>query len=289
MMTMKKKFTTNLQINTNKMEKIVKCKLSVAPKKSLGQNFLVNRGVLDKIVAAAEIQKDDIILEVGPGTGNLTEKLASVAKKVIAVEKDRRLIGQLKIKFEKNGNIEIIEKDILKFNPEQYSLKNGGYKIVANIPYYITSHFLKTVFTKWLQPKLIVLMIQKEVAQRIMAKPPHMNLLALSVQFYAEPKIVGYVSRGSFQPMPKVDSAIIKLTPKNNNRLLTIDNGHFFKVIRAGFSEKRKQLLNNLAKNFDTTKEKIKNIFSSAGIKEKARAENLSLQEWEKLAELLTN
>ena len=279
-MIMKKKYTTKNPKN-------------IIPKKSLGQNFLVNQGVLNKIIVAAEIKKDDIILEVGPGTGNLTKKLASAAKEVIAVEKDGRLIDQLKTKFSENGNVKIIEGDILEFNPEAYSLKSGEYKIVANIPYYITSHFLRIIFEsagwRMAQPKLIVLMIQKEVAQRIMAKPPHMNLLALSVQFYAEPKIVGYVSRGSFQPMPKVDSAIIKLTPKNNNRLLTIDNGHFFKVIRAGFSEKRKQLLNNLAKNFDTTKEKIKNIFSSAGIKEKARAENLSLQEWEKLAELLTN
>ena len=262
--------------------------IMIRSKKSLGQHFLRNRGALEKIVAAAELVPTDTVLEVGPGEGVLTALLLERAGRVVAVEKDSHLIPVLQKRFAKeiaSGKLELIHCDILDLE----KIEPFPYKIVANIPYYITSHFLKTVFTKWLQPKLIVLMIQKEVAQRIMAKPPHMNLLALSVQFYAEPKIVGYVSRGSFQPMPKVDSAIIKLTPKNNNRLLTIDNGHFFKVIRAGFSEKRKQLLNNLAKNFDTTKEKIKNIFSSAGIKEKARAENLSLQEWEKLAELLTN
>ena len=279
-MIMKKKYTTKNPKN-------------IIPKKSLGQNFLVNRGVLNKIIVAAEIKKDDIILEVGPGTGNLTKKLASAAKEVIAVEKDGRLIDQLKTKFSENGNVKIIEGDILEFNPEAYSLKSGEYKIVANIPYYITSHFLRIIFEsagwRMAQPKLIVLMIQKEVAQRIMAKPPHMNLLALSVQFYAEPKIISSVSRGSFQPMPKVDSAIIKLETRDTRHETREKQEKLFEIIRAGFSEKRKQLIGNLAKNFGATKEKIKNILSSAGIKENARAENLSLEEWQKLAKLLQN
>ncbi|OGM98680.1 MAG: ribosomal RNA small subunit methyltransferase A [Candidatus Yanofskybacteria bacterium RIFCSPHIGHO2_01_FULL_41_27] len=277
---MKKKYTTKNPKN-------------IIPKKSLGQNFLVNQGVLNKIIVAAEIKKDDIILEVGPGTGNLTKKLASAAKEVIAVEKDGRLIDQLKTKFSENGNVKIIEGDILEFNPEAYSLKSGEYKIVANIPYYITSHFLRIIFEsagwRMAQPKLIVLMIQKEVAQRIMAKPPHMNLLALSVQFYAEPKIISSVSRGSFQPMPKVDSAIIKLETRDTRHETREKQEKLFEIIRAGFSEKRKQLIGNLAKNFGATKEKIKNILSSAGIKENARAENLSLEEWQKLAKLLQN
>ena len=279
-MIMKKKYTTKNPKN-------------IIPKKSLGQNLLVNQGVLNKIIVAAEIKKDDIILEVGPGTGNLTKKLASAAKEVIAVEKDGRLIDQLKTKFSENGNVKIIEGDILEFNPEAYSLKSGEYKIVANIPYYITSHFLRIIFEsagwRMAQPKLIVLMIQKEVAQRIMAKPPHMNLLALSVQFYAEPKIISSVSRGSFQPMPKVDSAIIKLETRDTRHETREKQEKLFEIIRAGFSEKRKQLIGNLAKNFGATKEKIKNILSSAGIKENARAENLSLEEWQKLAKLLQN
>lgn len=262
----------------------------VIPKKSLGQNFLVNDGVLNKIIIAAEIKKDDIILEAGPGTGNLTEKLTLEAKEIIAVEKDRRLIEQLQKRFTrpplvKAYLVKIVEEDILEFNPEAYSLKSGGYKIVANIPYYITSHFLRIVFEQWPRPELIVLMIQKEVAHRIMAKPPHTNLLALSVQLFANPQIIGSVSRGSFRPMPKVDSAIIKIIPKTDSE--TADSEKIFKVIRAGFSEKRKQLANNLAKNFDKTKEQIKNNLSSAGIKENARAENLSLEEWGKLAKFL--
>lgn len=280
MMIMKKKYTTN-----NSAE--------IIPKKSLGQNFLVNEGVLNKIIIAAEIKKDDIILEVGSGTGNLTEKLALEAKEVIAVEKDRRLIEQLQKRFTRpplvrltrGGLVKIVEGDILKFNPETYSLKNGGYKIVANIPYYITSHFLRIVFEQWPRPELIVLMIQKEVVQRIMAKPPHMNLLALSVQFFAYPQIVSTVSRGSFRPMPKVDSAIIKLTPKNI--VQSEDSAKLFKIIKFGFSEKRKQLLNNLSKNLKIDKEKLKTVFDANGIRSDARAENLSLEEWGKLAKLL--
>lgn len=280
MMIMKKKYTIN-----NSAE--------IIPKKSLGQNFLVNEGVLNKIIIAAEIKKDDIILEVGPGTGNLTEKLALKAKEIIAVEKDRRLIEQLQKRFTRpplvrltrGGLVKIVEGDILEFNPETYALKNGGYKIVANIPYYITSHFLRIVFEQWPRPELIVLMIQKEVAQRIMAKPPHMNLLALSVQFFAYPQIVSIVSRGSFRPMPKVDSAIIKLTPKNI--VQSEDSAKLFKIIKFGFSEKRKQLLNNLSKNLKIDKEKLKTVFDANGIRSDARAENLSLEEWGKLAKLL--
>src|SRR3989338_2256443 len=223
----------------------------IKPKRSLGQNFLINQGILDKIVQAAEVGPKDTVVEVGPGTGNLTRKLSEKAKRVVAVEKDHRLIEELKEKF-KNSNVEIIEEDILKLKAESLKLKVGEYKIVANIPFYITSHFLRTVFEEWPKPKLIVLTIQKEVAQRIMAKPPHMNLLALSVQFYSSPKIVGYVSKGSFRPMPKVDSAIIKLIPQKD---LPADKNLFFKLIKAGFSGKRKQLLNTLAQKFGIIKE----------------------------------
>ena len=203
----------------------------IKPKRSLGQNFLINQGILDKIVRAAEVGPKDTVVEVGPGTGNLTRKLSEKAKRVVAVEKDHRLIEELKEKF-KNSNVEIIEEDILKLKAESLKLKVGEYKIVANIPFYITSHFLRTVFEEWPKPKLIVLTVQKEVAQRIMAKPPHMNLLALSVQFYSSPTIIGYISKGSFRPMPKVDSAIIKLVPKKDT---SVNKDIFFKLIKAGF------------------------------------------------------
>lgn len=249
-------------------------------KKTLGQNFLVNRGILDKIMAVAEIIKSDTVLEIGPGTGILTEKLAEKVRstgsgqagRVVAVEKDRQLIMPLRERF-KNSNTEIAEGDILKFNPIRHSLTANDYKVVGNIPYYITSHLLKTIFEEWPTPKSIVLMVQKEVAQRIMAKPPHMNLLALSVQFYSEPKIISYVSRGSFRPMPKVDSAIVSLKPKAE-RLKPEQREKFFKIIKTAFAGKRKQLKNTIGLE----------ILNKAGIKPKSRPEELSLEDWLKIA-----
>jgi len=258
-------------------------------KKSLGQNFLINRGVLDKVVNAAELDKNDIVLEIGPGKGILTEKLADKAGRVIAVEKDRRLIEFLREAFSTKSamteNVEIVEGDILKFDISRFKFKDSGYKIVANIPYYITSNLLRTIFEKWPIPKLIVIMIQKEVARRIMAKPPHMNLLALSIQFYAEPKIISYVSKGSFRPQPKVDSAIVKLVPKS--RILKPEQlEKLFKIIKAAFAGKRKQLINTLSSNSGmlVSKEDALKILDRMGLRPDIRAENLTLEQWIDLA-----
>lgn len=258
--------------------------MDIHPKKSLGQNFLVNPHILDKIVSAAELSKDDTVLEVGPGTGNLTKKIAEKAGRVIAIEKDKRLIDPWKETLTKYPNIEIIEGDALKFKIEDLNLP-PSYKIVANIPYYITSNLLRAVFETWPQPKLIVLTIQKEVAERIIAKPPHMNLLAISVQYYSEPKIVLKISKNNFRPIPKVDSAIIKLTPKQ----VTEDRRQekLFELVRAGFSEKRKQLANNLSKNLKISKENVIDILFKAGLKKDIRAENLQIWQWIELAKLL--
>jgi len=265
--------------------------MKVSPKKSLGQHFLINPRILDKIVTAAEISKEDTILEVGPGIGNLTEKLAEKAGWVIAVEKDRRLIEELRKKF-KNKNVEIIEGDVLNQSAAEKAIAfiGANYKIVGNIPYYITSNLLRTIFDprsrtssnsvrygarKWPRPKLIVLTIQKEVAQRITAKPPKMNLLAVSVQFFSEPKIVSYVSKENFRPRPKVDSAIIRLKPRGK---LPIDDAEkLFKLVRAGFSQKRKQLKNNLNKILGP---KTIEVLIKAGINPESRAEELTVSDW---------
>ena len=257
------------------------------PKKSLGQNFLVNPHILDKIVVSARISKDDIVIEVGPGTGNLTKKLAEKAKKVIAIEKDRRLIKDLVEIFGDNPNVEILEADILKFKIED--LKLGSYKIVANIPYYITSHFLRTVFesASWriTQPNLIVLTIQKEVAQQIMAKPPHMNLLALSVQYYSQPEIISYISKNNFRPIPKVDSAIIRLRPYNvRDDSTALLRYNLFRLIKIGFSEKRKILSSTLARKLHLSKGGVMLVFKKSNIDSKSRPENLSLNDWQRLA-----
>jgi len=239
-------------------------------KKSLGQNFLVNQGILDKIINAADLNKKDIVLEIGSGTGVLTKKLTENAGRIVAVEKDRRLIEELREKF-RNTNIEIVEGDILKFQPTIYNLKPTTYKVVGNIPYYLTSNLLRKIFEDWPQPKLIILTMQKEVAQRIIAKPPRMNLLALSIQFYTEPKIISYVSRGSFRPMPKVDSAIIRLTPYQESRIMNYElREKFFKLTKTAFAGKRKQLKNTIGAE----------ILEKTGLRPESRPEELSLEDW---------
>ncbi len=258
-------------------------------KKSLGQNFLVNPHILDKIVVAADVSKDDIILEVGPGTGLLTKKLADKAGRVVAIEKDHRLIEILNETFKNYPNVEIFEDDALELNIQdtRYKIPDTDYKIVANIPYYITSNFLRKISEDWPQPKLIVLTIQKEVAQRIIVKTPHMNLLALSIQYYFEPKIIGFISRNNFRPVPNVDSAIIKLIPNGPKTDNKENIKKLFELMRTGFSEKRKQLATLLSKKLKLDKERILDAFGKEGIKENARAENLSIEQWEELNKLL--
>ena len=259
--------------------------MEITPKKTLGQNFLINAGILEKIVDAAELNKDDTILEVGPGTGNLTRLLSEKAGRVIAVEKDHRLIEDLEKEF---PAVKFIEGDILKldinelFRNLKLEIRNSHYKVAGNIPYYITSHLLKTIFERWPKPKLMVLTIQKEVAQRIVAKPPDMNLLALSIQLYAEPKIIGYISKGSFRPIPKVDSAVVQFDLKQSphpfaERVITL--------AKVGFISRRKQLHHNLLpylRNIkpEATTEDIKSLFTSIGHDPRVRAENLTLDDW---------
>ncbi len=250
-------------------------------KARLGQHFLKNRQIAVKTIEAAKIEKNDIVLEVGPGRGVLTELLFQKAKHVIAVEKDEKLADFLLDKFVHYKNIEIVCDDILKFNPISYKLKPKNYKIVANIPYYITSHFLRKFLESDCQPSLMVLMLQKEVANRIMAKDGKESLLSLSVKAYSTPKIIiPKISAANFAPAPKVDSAVIAIADiskiffsKNN-----ISEKKFFEFLRKGFSHKRKLLKNNLNLT-EKTLEKCK-------IPALSRPENLSLEKWVSLAQL---
>jgi 16S rRNA (adenine1518-N6/adenine1519-N6)-dimethyltransferase len=258
-------------------------KYKAFPIKRLGQNFLIDKNALRKIVEAASLSKDDVVLEVGPGIGNLTIELAKRAKKVIAVEKDKRMVEILKerLKEEKIENVEIVNEDILKFLP---SFKpKTPYKVVANIPYYLTSRLIRNLLEMERKPKLIVLMVQKEVAQRICAKPPKMNLLAVSVQFYAKPEIISFVSKNCFWPRPKVDSAIIKISSIKKQKA-TKDEKLFFKVVKAGFSHPRKQLINNLSEGLRKNKKIVEEWLLSCGISPNKRAENLSVKDWKKIA-----
>jgi 16S rRNA (adenine1518-N6/adenine1519-N6)-dimethyltransferase len=258
-------------------------KYRIFPSKRLGQSFLIDKKVLKKIVEAAELSKNDTVLEVGPGIGNLTIELAKKVKKVIAVEKDERMVEILKERLEEERikNVEIVNEDILKFLP---SFKpRRSYKVVANIPYYLTSRLIRNLLEAKKRPRLIVLMVQKEVAQRICAKTPKMNLLAVSVQFYAKPKIISFVSKNCFWPKPKVDSAIIKISNIKKQKA-TNNEKLFFKIVKAGFSHPRKQLINNLSKGLKKNKKIVEEWLLNCGISPDKRAEALSIEEWKRLA-----
>lgn len=258
----------------------------IKPSKRLGQNFLVDKRVLEKIIEVASPSSKDLILEVGPGLGMLTVELARRVKKVIAVEKDKVLSQTLKdiLRFKGINNVEVMNKDILKISDK---ILNYDYKIVANLPYYITSPFIRKFLEAEHKPKLMVLMVQKEVAQRICAKPPKMSLLAVAVQFYAKPEIVSYVSKKSFFPQPKVDSAILRIAPRKNADSYAEKRGispeQFFKIVKAGFSSRRKFLINNLSRELKIKNYKLKIVFDQIGLGQKLRAENLSIEDWIKL------
>jgi len=256
---------------------------NIKPARSKGQNFLVDESVYDEIVAAAKISSDEVVMEVGPGLGFLTEKLAEVANKVVTVELDDKLFGLLEARLKEKGqkNIEAINMNVLDFNIKEWDYKKN-YKIVANLPYNITSVFLRKFLSAKSQPHSFVLMLQKEVAERIAAKPGKMSLLAVSVQFYADAEIVLKVGREKFWPAPEVDSAVIKITTRKNIDK-KIDEKSFFRLVKFGFSAKRKMLKNNLASGFHLSQEEVMEKIKKAGFGEKVRAQELGVEDWVKL------
>ena len=261
-------------------------KYGARPSKTMGQNFLVDKSVLQKIITASELKPSDIVLEIGPGIGTLTQELAKTAKKVIAVEKDKKMCEILKETLKNFKNIEIINDDILKIKTLKSSPMSdiGEYKVVANLPYYISSPVIRKFLenpSDGKQPELMVLMLQKEVAQRICAKPPNMSILSVSVQFYAKPEIISYVSKNCFWPSPKVDSAIIKITPQKDRRPTSQDfQDLFFKIVKAGFSQPRKQLGNNLTKMLKLNKQQTAGWLLKNNLKPEQRAETLTIDDW---------
>ncbi|MDI3495996.1 MAG: rRNA (adenine1518-N6/adenine1519-N6)-dimethyltransferase [Patescibacteria group bacterium] len=264
------------------------CKIfGISPERSKGQNFLVTEKIYDDIVAAANISKQDEVLEVGPGLGFLTVRLASLAKRVVAVELDDKIFSFLEsgLKVSSNKNIEVINQDILLFNPADKF--KGDYKIVANLPYNITSRFLRSYLSLYKYgPGLIVLMLQEEVVRRMMAKPGEMNLLAISVQHYAFVEMIRLVKAGNFWPEPEVDSAVVRLslTKKKYNKN---EDKLFFRLVKAGFSAKRKMLKNNLAGGLQIDAKKIETSFLEVGLDLQIRAEGLSLENWYELFAIL--
>jgi len=261
--------------------------MKIKAKKSFGQHWLRSKKALQQIIAAGDIHTTDIILEIGPGQGILTERLLKLAGQVIAVEKDKKLISFLKEKFAteiKQGKLDLIEGDILKFDPKVLKRK---YKIIANIPYYITGAILKKFLTSENQPTRMVILVQKEVAEQIVAAKGKESLLSISVKFYGEPKIIAKVPRGAFTPPPKVNSTILAIVDisKKSFKKAGVKEKDFFKVIKAGFAHKRKLLTSNLAVLAE--KEKVLSALKSCKIKENSRAEDLSLADWLCLAAYL--
>ena len=259
--------------------------LGVKPKASLGQNFLIEPNIYEKILEASEIKRGDKIVEVGPGLGTLTEYLLEAVGEsgsIIAIEKDDVFVKILEDKFKNAKNVKIIHRDVLNFKFQISNFKTKSYKIVGNIPYYLTSKLLRTVFEEWSRPELIVLMVQKEVAERIVVIPPKSNLLSTSVQYFSNPKIVKRISRGNFWPKPKIDSAIIKLNVKRKIKNEKYQKD-FFKIVKAGFSGKRKQLINSFCHALKMPKESVQKNLNTAGIDSKRRPETLTIPEWIKI------
>jgi 16S rRNA (adenine1518-N6/adenine1519-N6)-dimethyltransferase len=252
------------------------------PNKSFGQNFLIDRAVLEKIVEAAEITPSDSILEVGSGTGVLTRELAKRAQRVVAVELERDMLALLEKTTAGLNNVELIARNLLFLDPVEV-FEHKPYKLVANLPYYITAptfrHFLEAANA----PKLIVVMVQLEVAQRIVAQPGDLSLLAISVQFYGKPGIMAQIPAQAFFPAPKVDSAILRIEVNPQVPLLPEERNRFFRTVQAGFSEKRKQLHNSLTHGLHYKNEEVRSWLNTASIDASRRAETLSIDEWLRL------
>ena len=264
--------------------------LSVRPIKALGQNFLRYEKTVWQVIQAADLKPDDIVIEIGPGRGALTLALAQKAKQVIAIEKDSKMVEVLaKILTSQNvKNVEVINGDALNF---QFPISNfqsisnfqfSNYKVVANLPYNIATAVIMKFLESENPPKLMVVMAQKEVGQRICAKPPHTNKLAVFTQFYSQPKVISYVSRKCFYPQPKVDSAILKIIPNNENKKRT-SALLFSKIVNAAFTQPRKQIINNLSNGLKLNRQTTMLWLRKNNIQPTQRPETLFVDEWLKL------
>ncbi|MBM3157308.1 MAG: ribosomal RNA small subunit methyltransferase A [Chloroflexi bacterium] len=260
-------------------------RLGARAKKGLGQHFLVDRGVLSKIVSAAELTPHDTVIEVGPGLGILTQELVKSAGRVIAVELDPDLAESLQDKLSDSPQLTVLNADILEIDPSEL-VNNSAYKVVANLPYYIAAPILRHFLEARLKPALMVVMAQKEVAQSIVAGPGDMSILGISVQLYGKPHIVDYVPAESFYPKPKVDSAIVRIDVYSELAVDVTDTAGFFDIVKAGFSTPRKQIRNSLAIGLDMTPPNVSELLEKAKIDPRRRPETLSLEDWARLSQI---
>jgi 16S rRNA (adenine1518-N6/adenine1519-N6)-dimethyltransferase len=259
-------------------------------RKGLGQHFLVDSDALENVVAAADLAPEDTVIEVGPGLGILTRELAAKAGWVIAIELDDKLADALTQSLAGFDNVVIINRDILGTDPalllqeSSADIPSGltSYKVVANLPYYITSPVIRHFLEASVKPEVMVLMVQKEVAETIAAQPGRCSLLSVSVQFYGRPDILAYVPASSFYPEPEVDSAVLRIDVYPRPPV-DVDAEGFFRLVRGGFAASRKQLFNSLAQGLALPKETVRPLLESAGIDPRRRAETLNVQEWAQL------
>ncbi|MEW6143255.1 MAG: 16S rRNA (adenine(1518)-N(6)/adenine(1519)-N(6))-dimethyltransferase RsmA [Chloroflexota bacterium] len=267
--------------------------LGLRIQKGFGQNFLIDRTILRDITAAAELSAGDIVVEVGPGLGVLTTELAAAAGRVVAVELDRGLAEGLRDEFRDRTNVTIVNGDILGLSPEtllepyRMEVEASGYKVVANVPYYITSPVLRHFLEARWKPRLMVVTVQREVGESITAGAGDMSLLGAIIQFYAWPKIVRKVSARAFYPAPKVDSVVLRLDVYGKPPVKVADVDAFFRVIKAGFSARRKQLHNPLARGLVLPQTVVAEALKESGIDPMRRAETLTLKEWAIISERL--
>ncbi len=260
------------------------------PKKRLGQHFLIDKAVLERILIAAKLSPGDIVIEVGPGLGILTEGLSRRGARVIAVELDSKLVALLKKRLAALPDVKIVHADILKVTPRQLLQNNlpasefvRDYKVIANLPYYITSPVLSHFLEAQSRPSEMVVMVQKEVGEAIAAAPGKMRLLSVKAQFYSKPAIISRVPAASFYPPPKVDSVILHLQVYSRPPIEVSDVASFFDIVMHGFSSPRKQLRNSLAHSLEMSPSQVASLLEQARIEAERRAETLSLEEWREL------
>lgn len=256
------------------------------PRKRLGQHFLVNEGALERIVAAAELTPQDAVLEVGPGLGTLTRALAREAGRVVAVELDKALVDVLEKELGHLPNVEIVHGDILALDPAQL-MGQEPYKVVANLPYGITSALLRHMLEARVPPQRMVLTVQREVAERIVARDGRMSILAVSVHYYGVPRLLFRLNPGSFYPPPEVDSAVISIDVHQRPPVSGVDTEEFFRAVRAGFSQRRKQLRNSLAGGLRLEPKAVGSALRQAGLDPRKRAERLNLEDWAQVVRAL--
>jgi len=253
------------------------------PRRELGQHFLVDARALARIVAAAELTADDAVLEIGAGVGNLTRLLAASAGRVVAVEVDRRFLPVLEAELADRSNVHLVAGDILALDPSDL-MGEGPYKVVANLPYAITSAVLRHLLEARIPPQRMVVTVQREVAERIVARGGRMSLLAVSVQFYGRPQLLFRLPPGAFYPPPEVESAVVRIDRHLQPPVEVTDVGWFFQVVRAGFSQPRKQLSNSLASGLGISPGEAASALQEAGVDPRTRAERLTLEDWARLA-----